>query len=66
MAFTSYGVPLAPATSFKYLGWVLAAEDDNWPAVVCNLRRARHKWARLTRVLSWEGVDALTLGQDFL
>ena len=30
--------------------------------MVRNLRRARHKWARLTRVLSREGVDDRTLG----
>ena len=39
---------------------------DDWPAVVSNLRKARRKWARLTRVLSREGVDARTSGQIYL
>ena len=36
------------------------------PAVERNLRRARQKWARITRVLSRKGVDARTLGQIYL
>ena len=36
------------------------------PAVVRNLRLARHKWERLTRVLSREGADARTSGQIYL
>ena len=65
-ALTAYGVPLYQVTSFKYLGRVLAAEDDYWPAVVRNLRHARQKWARLSWVLSREGVDSRTLGQIYL
>ena len=56
MALTDYGVPLSLVTYFKYLGLVLVAEDNNWPAVVCNLRRARQKWSRLTLILSREGA----------
>ena len=63
---TAYGFPLSQVTSFKYLGQVLAAEDDKYPAVVRNLWRARQKWVRLTRILSREGVDARTLGQIYL
>ena len=48
MSLTAYGVPLALVTSFKYLGRVLVAEDDDWPAVIPNLQHAREKWARLT------------------
>ena len=44
-------IPLSQVTSLKYLGRVAAAEDDGWPAVVRNLRRARQKWARLTHIL---------------
>ena len=65
-ALTAYGVPLYQVTSFKYLGRVLAAEDDYWPAVVRNLRHARQKWERLTWVLSREGADARTSGQIYL
>ena len=60
-ALTSYGVPLSQVTSFKYLGQVLAAEDNDWPAVVRNLRRARKKWVWITWVLSREVEDDRTL-----
>ena len=40
-SLTSYGVPLSQVASFKYMGIVLATEDNYWPAVVRNLRRAR-------------------------
>ena len=66
MVLTSYGVSLAPFTSFKYPGRVLMAEDYDWPEVVRNLRRARQKWEQMTRVLSREGEDSQTLGQIYL
>ena len=66
MALIAYGVTLAPIYSFKHLGIVLVAEEDDCPAVVRNLRRARQKWARLTRILSSEGEDARTSGQIYL
>ena len=40
-SLTSYGLTLSQVTSFKYLGIVLAAEDNYWPEVVRNLRHAR-------------------------
>ena len=55
--------PLLPCRLLKYLGRVLAAEDDNWPVVVHNLQRARQKWAQLSRVLIREGADDRTSGQ---
>ena len=58
MAFKAYGHPLTMVSSFKYLGSVLSASDDDWPAVVANLRKARKKWARHPRILVREGTDA--------
>ena len=40
-ALTAYGFPLSQVTSVKYLGRVLAEEEDDWPPVVHNFRRAR-------------------------
>ena len=57
-SLAAYGVPLYQVASFKYLGRVIAEEDNNWPAVVHNLRRDRQKWYRLTHILSREGEDA--------
>ena len=44
-------------TAFKYLGRILTETDDDWPAVVGNLGKARRSWGRLSRVLSREGAD---------
>ena len=63
---TAYGIPLAPVTSFKYLRRVLSEADNNWIAVVSNLRKVWRKWARITRVLSREGADVQTLGRIYV
>ena len=54
MKLTAYGVPLSQFTSFKYLGRVLAAEENEWSAVVCNLQLTIQNWAWLTQILSRE------------
>ena len=36
--FTSDGITLAHVISFKYLGQILTVVDNDWPAVVINLR----------------------------
>ena len=59
VSLTAYGLPLAVTPSFKYLGRVLLASDDALLEVIRKLRRARHKWACLLRVLSWEVVNVL-------
>ena len=48
---------------FKYLGRVMAAGNDNWPAVVVNLGKARKSWGRLAwvLVLGSEGEDPRVL-----
>ena len=43
-SITSYGIPLSPVTSFKCLGRIIMVEDEDWPAVVSNLRKSRRKW----------------------
>ena len=66
ISLTAYGVPLSQVTSFKYLGRVLAVEDNDCPEVVRNLRSARHKWEWPTQVLSKEGEDSRTPGQIYV
>ena len=45
--FRAYGRPLTSVASFKYLGQVLTTSDDDWPAVVGNLRKAWKKCDRM-------------------
>ena len=63
---TAYGIPLAPFTSFKYLGRVFFESENDWTAVVSYLWRARQKWDRLTRVMRREGTYNRTSGWIYL
>ena len=50
VALTAYVRPLTVVSSFKYLGRVLVASDNDYPTVIRKLRRSRHKWAILSQV----------------
>ena len=52
-------------TSFKYLGIVLSAADDDWPEVVRNLVKARTVWHRMSRILIREGARPRVSGFFF-
>ena len=52
-------------TSFKYLGRVLTAGDDDWISVVGNLKKVQTSWARLTRILVQEGENMRVSGMFF-
>ena len=58
--FQAYGRPLVVVSKFKYIRRVLTASDDDLPAVVGSLRKARRRWARMSRILGWEGADPWT------
>ena len=42
---------------FQYLGRLLTATDNDWPALAGNIKKARRIWVRLARVLVREGAD---------
>ena len=44
-------LPLDMVTSFKYLGQVISAADDDWLVVVRNLAKLQVVWQKLTRIL---------------
>ena len=48
---------MAAVSEFCYLGPMLTATDDDWPAVAGNIRKARMSWGSLDRVLGREGAD---------
>ena len=64
VAFQAYRRTLVAVSEFKYLGRVITASYDNWTAVVGNLRKVQKQWARMSRVLGWEGADHLTAGNN--
>ena len=65
MGFEAYRKQLEAVPSSKYLGRILTARDDDWPAVAGNLWKARKSWGRLKRILSREGADKRVSGNFF-
>ena len=51
MDFREYVLPLTNMTAFKYLVCVIASSDNDCPAFVANLRKARKKWTWMSRIL---------------
>ena len=64
-AFEVYGKQLNTVPSFKYLGRILTAGDDDWTAVAGNLGKARKSWGRLQQILSREGANKRVSGNLF-
>ena len=56
-AFTIDGTPIESVRSFQYLGRVESRTDSDWGTLHTNLRRARHKWYKLSKLLHREGAN---------
>ena len=54
--FHVQGVPIETVSEFKYLGRVVKNNDDDWPAVNQNLKKATATWGRICKILSKEGA----------
>ena len=54
--FRCYGLPHEMVTSFIYLGRLILARDNYWPAVIRNMEKAREVWRRMMIILSREGA----------
>ena len=63
--FIAYGPPLEMVTSLRYLGRVILEVDNDWPAVVRNLAKARSVWRRTTSILSREEAEPKVSGFFF-
>ena len=63
--FEAYGDPPDNVTSFRYLGQLLMAGDDEWIAMVGKLGKARKSWGRLSHILSREGADPKVSGNFY-
>ena len=51
------GVEIERVDSFTYLGREIASSDDDFPACLRNLAKAKAKWGALSRVLKGEGTS---------
>ena len=64
-AFSAYGRPLEMVNSFKFLGRVISATDDDWPEVVINLACEKTVCRRMSGILSREGGSATVVWMLF-
>ena len=55
-ASSVYGHTLKMVLSFKYMGRLISAADDDWPVVIRNLAKAQVVWWIMWRFLSREGA----------
>jgi len=60
--FTAYGEDLERVEVFKYLGRLLAYDDNDSQAVRGNLKKARGVWARLSRTMRAENASPRVCG----
>jgi hypothetical protein len=60
--FTAYGEELERVEVFKYLGRLLAYNDNDTQAVRNNLKKARDIWARLSRTIRAENAPPRVRG----
>ena len=59
--FKVNGQPIETVSEFKYLGRVLADNDDDWPAVKANIKKARGRWRQVAQILAREGATTGTM-----
>ena len=56
-AFEEYGEPIYNVSTFRFLGRMLTAGDDDWLVVVGNLGKVQNSWGQLSRILTQGGAD---------
>ena len=64
--FEALGSLLGKVNEFRYLGRILTERDSDWPALLRNLKRARQRWGRLSRLLVREGASPKVSGKFYL
>ena len=60
--FRVTGTRLENVETFSYLGRVVTATGEDWPAVSRNLRNARKKWGQFSSLLKREGASSRVSG----
>ena len=65
IAFEVYGQQIQSVPRFTYMGRVMTAGDDNWPAVAGSLAKARKSWGRMQGILRRECATTRISGNFF-
>ena len=63
--FTAYDEELERVEVFRYLGRLLAYDDNDLQAVRSNLKKARQVWARISRVLRADNASPRVCGMFY-
>jgi hypothetical protein len=63
--FSTNGTPLEKVPQFCYLGRMIANNNSDWPALHKNLRKAKTKWALISRPLLNTGVAPKFVGMFY-
>jgi hypothetical protein len=53
---------LEAVDSFRYLGRPIVADSTDWLAVTYNLKKARGRWAQVSRILTKQHINPRTAG----
>jgi hypothetical protein len=64
--FTIHSNVLERVEVYKYLGWMMAHDNDDTQAVRAQLRKARATWARVGKVLQGENTPPTVAGKFYL
>jgi hypothetical protein len=57
VSFTAYGLSLERVEVLKYLGRLLAMDDNDMPVVRAKLKKARKCWKMFSRLLKRENMS---------
>jgi len=63
--FTIGDIEIETVREFKYLGRITSDDDDDLPAVRENMKKARKRWARVSRVLTRNGASPKMMGKFY-
>jgi hypothetical protein len=64
--FTIHSNVLERVEVYKYLGWMMAQDDDDAQAIRAQLRKARATWARVGKVLRGENTSPTVAAKFYL
>jgi len=56
------GVPLGAVQMHQHLGWLLACNNNDWPAIQTQLKNACSPWGSVSRILIREGATPRVSG----
>jgi hypothetical protein len=65
-SFTAYGDELEKVEVFKYLGWLLAYDDNNTQAMQGNMKEARKSWEQVSCILRAKNASPKVCGVFYI